>query len=94
MTELLMENEFALLELMAIPFAKPRMTVSSTLRAAPELNRIPVAPVPPPSISNPRKLTTSFTPALIVIPFIFVARTPVMPWAPMIVTDWVIVTAP
>jgi hypothetical protein len=63
----------------AIPFVKPRITLSRTLSAAPELNCIPFVPEPTPSISNPAKLMTSFAPALIVIPLTFVASTPAMP---------------
>jgi hypothetical protein len=83
---LLIEIEFGLVALTVMPFAKLRMTLSSTCKAAPELNRIPFVPEPPPSISSPLKLTVSDGPALIVIPLTLVERTPAVPIVPMIVT--------
>src|SRR5262249_27321942 len=64
------------------------------VRDLPEVNWIPTVPVFAPSMPRPRRLTTSFAPALIVMPTPFVARTP--PTAPslVIVTPLLMVTGP
>src|SRR5262249_45904382 len=48
--------------------ARLRITQFSTVSELPELNRIPLLPIPAPSMSRPRRLTSSPGPALMVIP--------------------------
>src|SRR5262245_14351167 len=60
----------------------------------PELNWIPVVPELAPSISSPRRLTTSFGPALTVIAAPLVASTPAIAPSLVMVTALLIFRAP
>src|SRR5579885_540802 len=79
---------------------KFRMTQSTTVKPPPELKTIPlllVVPFPEPSMSRPRKVTTSFGPALIVIAFPWGtgACTPAVPTPSLtMLSALLIVTAP
>src|SRR5436853_404764 len=73
---------------------KPQMLQASTVSCLPERNLIPSRPVPAPLICRYFKTILSVDAALIMIALVPAARIPASVPAPLIVIDFVIVTAP